>query len=335
MLYFRDKHKDNQTWHVVRNAKDPDGKPLVGIQELRPRRKPRPRPIKFPLGTIFVHALAEMQSAFMCELNARLIFLRQELNPKIDLKFGEEVYIAIEPRNRFYVVPEEEVPHDADVLAFDDKQSIGAMIELLWWNYIRFVPLQIKIDTYSQITPAWFDIFGNQITFFYGRNEYSTRIDLTNLEYLANMYDHLVLSSDNKMVIKSMSKHTVYYDGQAVGALLLEDVMMMVYLHHALKMEGDCIMHHILPDYTELEANINEYVAKWTNFLPKKINDLMANFNNQYIQMAIVKRQEFIENQHKEIDERQQPFTPDDMLYMDEDGNILTPDEANVTPIQI
>lgn len=335
MLYFRDKHKDNQTWHVVRNAKDPDGKSLVDTQELRPRRKPRPRPGKFPLGTIFVHAPAEMQSAFMCELNARLIFLHQDLNPRIDLKFGGEVHIAIEPRNRFYVVTKEEVPHDADVWTFDDKQSIGAMIELLWWNYIRFVPLQIKIDAYSQITPAWFDIFWNQIIFFYGHNGYSTSIDLTNLEYLANMYDHLVLSPDNKMVIKSMSKHTVYYDGQAVGALLLEDVMMMIYLHQALKMEEDCITHHILPDYTELEAHINEYVAKWTNFLPKKINDLMANFNNRYIQMAIVKRQEFIENQQKEFDERQQPFTPDDMLYMDEDGNILTPDEANVTPIQI
>ena len=335
MLYFRDKHKDNQTWHVVRNAKDPDGKSLVDIQELRPRRKPRPRPGKFPLGTIFVHAPAEMQSAFMCELNARLIFLHQDLNPRIDLKFGGEVHIAIEPRNRFYVVTKEEVPHDADVWTFDDKQSIGDMIELLWWNYIRFVPLQIKIDAYSQITPAWFDIFWNQIIFFYGHNGYSTPIDLTNLEYLANMYDHLVLSSDNKMVIKSMSKHTVYYDGQAVGALLLEAVMMMVYLHNALKMERDCIIHHILPDYTELEANIDEYVAKWTNFLPKKINDLMSNFNNQYIQMAIVKRQEFIENQQKEFDERQQPFTSDDMIYMDEDGNILTPDKANVTPIQI
>ena len=335
MLYFRDKHKNTQIWHVVRNAKDPDGKPLVGIQELKPRPKPRPRPNKFPLGTIFIHAPAEMQSVFMCELNARLIFLHQELNPRIELKFGGEVYIAIEPRNRFYVVPEKEVPYDADVWAFDEKQSIDDMIELLWWNYIRFVPLQIKIDTYSQITPAWFDIFENRITFFYGRNEYSIHIDLTNLEYLANMYDHLVLSPDNKMVIKSMSKHVVYYDGQAVGALLLEDVMMMVYLHHALKMEGDCIMHHILPDYTELEANIDKYVAKWTNFLPKRINDLMANFNNQYIQLAIVKRQKFIEERQKEVDEIQRPFTPDIVLYMDEDGTILTPDKVNVTPIQI
>lgn len=335
MLYFRDKHKNPQTWHVVRNAKDPDGKPLVGIQELKPRPKPRPRPKKFPLGTIFIHTPAEMQSAFMCELNARLIFLHQELNPRIELKFGGEVYIAIEPRNRFYVVPEKEVPYDADVWAFDEKQSIGDMIELLWWNYIRFVPLQIKIDTYSQITPAWFDIFENRITFFYGRNEYSIHIDLTNLEYLANMYDHLVLSPDNKMIIKSMSKHVVYYDGQAVGALLLEDVMMMVYLHHALKMEGDCIMHHILPDYTELEANIDKYVAKWTNFLPKRINDLMANFNNQYIQLAMVKRQKFIEERQKEVDEIQRPFTPDIVLYMDEDGTILTPDKVNVTPIQI
>ena len=94
-------------------------------------------------------------------------------------------------------------------------------------------------------------------------------------------------------------------------------------------------MHHILPDYTELEANLDKYVAKWTNFLPKRINDLMANFNNQYIQLAIVKRQEFIEERQKEVNERQRPFTPDDVLYMDEDGNILTPDEANITPIQI
>lgn len=335
MLYFRDKYKDNKPWHVVRNAKDPDGKPLVGINEPRHKPKPRPRPNKFPLGTIFVHAPAELQSAFMCELNARLIFLRQELNPRIELKFSGEVYIAIEPRNRFYVVPEEEVPYDAEVLAFDDEKSIDDMIKLLWWNYIRFVPLQIKIDTYSQITPSWFDIFENRITFFYGRNEYSTNIDLTNLEYLANMYDHLVLSPDNKMVIKSMSKHTIYYDGQAVGALLLEDVMMMVYLHHALKMEGDCVMHNILPDYTELEANIGKYVAKWTNFLPKKINDLMANLNNQYIQLAIVNRQKFLKKRQKEFEEMQIPFTPDGVLYMDEDGNILLPDEVNVTPIQI
>lgn len=325
MIY---KRQNDRNWHVVRSSVDKDYKPIVDTRDPRPKRPPRPKDRKFPPGTIFVKSPVEYVSKFMTELNARLIFLKQDLNPNIELKFGGNSYIAIEPRYRFYIVPENEVPNDANVWAFDMEQSIDDMIEMLWWQYIRFVPLQIRIDTYSQVTPAWFDIFENRITFFYGRKEYSTHIDLTNLEYLANMYDHLLMSPDSKLIIKSMSKHTVYYDGQAIGALLLEDVMMMVYLHHALKMEGDCIMHHILPDYTELQANINKYVAKWTNFLPKKLNDLMANFNNQFVHLAILKCQELKEKAEKEKQFAWNiPEVPEGMVYVDEDNNIIEPTE--------
>ena len=328
-LRHRNKPIEDKNWHLVYTGKDQDGRPLINTREPRPNVPHNHRPLKFPRNTIFVAMPAEFQSEFMIRLNSRFIFLHQKPVNQIKLSAFGRVCVAIEPRNRFYVVDENELPYYADLWSFDEHKAIDEVLMHLYYRYFQYAPIQIRIDTYSQLTPSWFDIFWNRITFFHGKREYNSFISLDTLEFLANMYDSMIMSEDQRLVMKSYSKHTLYLDGDAIGALLLEDVMMIQFIYKALKKERDCMDMHIIPDFEELYENIDKYVAKWVNFIPKKLHDLLINFDNQFIKSEFAQLQDKKHNHKHEHEHHEQlvPAIPDEVVYVDEEGNIVDPVE--------
>ena len=327
------KHKNTQFdygsyWHMVYGEHDYDDKPLVSTIDVTPPPIPKPKPIPPTKNRIvYVAAPTQLAAEFMVQLNSRLVFMKQKRSADIPLGFGMRTWIAIEPRVQFYTIPEDQVPVDADVWSFDEPEMIQKMVCIIYNKYVKYTPIQIILDSYSRITQSWFDIFYDRITFFHGKKDYSTNITLDTMEYLANMYDTLFLSPDNRLVIKSYSKHTIYLDKNALGALLLEDAIMIMFLHKTLKKEYDCMKMDIIPNYQDLWENIDKYVVEYRNFIPKKLQNLFDNFECRFVKSEMVQILERKNKKQHEADSTTiiRPEINMSPVYIDEENNIVTP----------